>query len=200
MVTIDQIKQLREETGVSVSEVKKALEEAKGDMKKAKEILRTWGKTLVGKKASRETRAGVIDSYLHPNTKTGVLLDVRCESDFVAKSPEFKNLAHEICLQIAAMKPLFVSENEIPEEFLDGETKIYKEQIKDSGKPEKIVAQILEGKLSKYKAGISLLSQPWIKDDTKTIKNLIEESVAKIGENIEVKRFARYEIYPVSSW
>ncbi|KKQ23652.1 MAG: elongation factor Ts [Candidatus Staskawiczbacteria bacterium RIFCSPLOWO2_12_FULL_37_15] len=194
MVTIDQIKQLREETGVSVSEVKKALEEAKGDMKKAKEILRTWGKTLVGKKASRETRAGVIDSYLHPNTKTGVLLDVRCESDFVAKSPEFKNLAHEICLQIAAMKPLFVSENEIPEEFLDGETKIYKEQIKDSGKPEKIVAQILEGKLSKYKAGISLLSQPWIKDDTKTIKNLIEESVAKIGENIEVKRFARYEI------
>jgi len=175
MVTIDQIKQLREETGVSVSEVKKALEEAKGDMKKAKEILRTWGKTLVGKKASRETRAGVIDSYLHPNTKTGVLLDVRCESDFVAKS-------------------LFVSENEIPEEFLDGETKIYKEQIKDSGKPEKIVAQILEGKLSKYKAGISLLSQPWIKDDTKTIKNLIEESVAKIGENIEVKRFARYEI------
>jgi len=200
MVTIDQIKQLREETGVSVSEVKKALEEAKGDTKKAKEILRTWGKTLVGKKASRETRAGVIDSYLHPNTKTGVLLDVRCESDFVAKSPEFKNLAHEICLQIAAMKPLFVSENEIPEEFLDGETKIYKEQIKDSGKPEKIVAQILEGKLSKYKAGISLLSQPWIKDDTKTIKNLIEESVAKIGENIEVKRFARYEIYPVSSW
>jgi len=194
MVTIDQIKQLREETGVSVSEVKKALEEAKGDTKKAKEILRTWGKTLVGKKASRETRAGVIDSYLHPNTKTGVLLDVRCESDFVAKSPEFKNLAHEICLQIAAMKPLFVSENEIPEEFLDGETKIYKEQIKDSGKPEKIVAQILEGKLSKYKAGISLLSQPWIKDDTKTIKNLIEESVAKIGENIEVKRFARYEI------
>ena len=111
MVTIDQIKQLREETGVSVSEVKKALEEAKGDTKKAKEILRTWGKTLVGKKASRETRAGVIDSYLHPNTKTGVLLDVRCESDFVAKSPEFKNLAHEICLQIAAMKPLFVSEN-----------------------------------------------------------------------------------------
>ena len=194
MVTIDQVKQLREETGVSVSEVKKALEEAKGDEKKAKEILRMWGKTLVGKKANRETKAGIIDTYLHPNAKTGVLLDIRCESDFVAKSPEFKNLAHELCLQIAAMKPLFVKEEDIPEEFLDGETKIYKEQIKDSGKPEKIVQQILEGKLSKYKQEVSLFSQPWIKDDSKTIKNVIEETVAKIGENIEVKKFTRYSI------
>ena len=149
MVTIDQIKQLREETGVSLSEIKKALEEAKGDTEKAKEILRMWGKTLVGKKASRETKQGIIDSYVHPNAKTGVLLDIRCESDFVANSPDFKTLSHEICLQIAAMNP---SEE------------------------------------------ISLLSQTWIKDDTKTIKNLIEEAVAKIGENIEVKRFSRYEI------
>lgn len=149
MVTIEQIKQLREETGVSVSEVKKALEQAKGDTEKAKEVLRTWGKTLVGKKASRETKAGLVDAYLHPNAKTGVLLDLRCESDFVVKSPEFKNLAHEICLQIAAMNP---SEE------------------------------------------ISLLSQPWIKDDTKTIKNIVEDTVAKVGENIEIKKFARFEI------
>jgi len=194
MVTIEQIKQLREETGVSLSEIKKALDEAKGDTDKAKEILRMWGKTLVGKKANREVKQGIIDGYVHPNFKAGVLLDLRCESDFVANSPDFKNLSHEICLQIAAMKPIYVKEEDIPEEFLYGETKIYKEQIKDSGKPEKIVAQILEGKLSKYKAGISLLSQPWIKDDTKTIKNLIEEAVAKIGENIEIKRFSRYEI------
>lgn len=194
MVTIDQIKQLREETGVSPTEIKKALEEAKGDTEKAKELLKIWGKTVLSKKINRETKQGIIDTYLHPNLKTGVLLDIRCESDFVAKSPDFKNLSHEICLQIAAMKPLFVKEEDIPEEFLDEETKIYTEQIKDSGKPENIVKQILEDKLSKYKQEISLLSQPWIKDDSKTIKNIIEEAVAKIGENIEIKRFARYEI------
>jgi len=194
MVSIEQIKQLREETGVSVSEVKKALEQAGGDVEKAKEVLRAWGKSLVGKKASRETKAGLIDGYLHSSGKTGVLLDIRCESDFVANSPEFRTLAHEICLQIAAMKPLFVKDTNIPQEFLDGETKIYAEQIKDSGKPENIVQQILEGKLNKYKESISLLQQPWIKDDTKTVKNLIEETVAKIGENIEIKNFSRYEI------
>lgn len=193
-ITIDQVKQLREETGVSVSEVKKALEQSNGDFAKAKEALRIMGKNLVGKRSSREVTQGLVEAYIHPNLKTGVLLDIRCESDFVAKSPEFKTLSHEICLQIAAMKPLFVKEEEIPEEFLDGETKIYTEQLKDSGKPENIVKQILEGKLNKYKESIVLLSQPWVKDDTKTIKNLVEEAVAKIGENIEVKKFARFEI------
>jgi elongation factor Ts len=194
MVTIDQIKQLREETGISPTEIKKALEQANGDSEKAKELLRVWGKTLANKKTTRETKQGIIDTYIHPNCKTGVLLDIRCESDFVTKLPDFKNLAHEICLQIAAMKPIFVAESDIPEEFLDGETKIYTEQIKDSGKPENIVKQIVEGKLKKYKEGISLLSQPWIKDDSKTIKNLIEDTTAKVGENISIERFARYEI------
>ncbi|MDO8486181.1 MAG: elongation factor Ts [Candidatus Staskawiczbacteria bacterium] len=194
MVTIDQIKQLREETGVSPTEIKKALEQSQGDIEKAKELLRVWGKTLANKKLSRETKQGTIDIYIHPNSKTGVMLDIRCESDFVAKSPDFKNLAHEICLQIAAMKPLFISEGDISEEFLDGEKKIYTEQVRDSGKPAKITEQIIEGKLNKYKESVSLLSQPWIKDDTKTVKNLIEEVVAKIGENIEIKRFTRYEI------
>ncbi len=194
MITIDQIKKLREETGVSPTEIKKALEESKGDLEKAKELLRVWGKTLAGKKTERETKQGIIETYIHQNSKTGVLLDIRCESDFVAKSKEFKNLAHEICLQIAAMKPLFVSQNDIPEEFLDGETKIYKEQLKDSGKSENIAKQVIEGKIKKYKESISLLEQPWIRDDSKTIKNLIEDTVSKVGENIEVKRFVRYEI------
>ena len=163
-------------------------------MEKARELLRIWGKNVSSKKISRETKAGLIETYLHPNAKTGVLLDIRCETDFVAKSPDFKNLAHEICLQIAAMKPLYVSEKDIPEEFLDGETKIYTEQVKDSGKPEKIVEQIIEGKLNKYKEEVSLLSQTWIKDDSKTIKNLVEDTIAKVGEKIEIKRFARYEI------
>lgn len=193
-ISIEQIKELREETGLSILEVKKALEDSKGDAKKAKELLKSLGKKIAGKKTDRETKSGLIESYVHPNLKTGVLLDIRCESDFVAKSPEFKNLAHEICLQIAAMKPLFIKEEDIPEDLLDGETKIYKEQIKDSGKPENIVKQILQGKLKKYKQEVSLISQPWIKDDTKTIRNLIEDAVAKVGENIEIKKFSRYEI------
>ena len=194
MITIDQIKELRDATGVSPVEIKKALEQSGGDIQKAKDLLRIWGKKIADKKISKETSQGIIDFYLHPNLKTGVLIDIRCETDFVANSPEFKNLAHEICLQIAALKPLFVSGDQIPEEFLDGEIKIYKAEIANSGKPENLVAQILEGKINKYKESISLLAQLWIKDDSKTIKSLIENTVAKVGENIEVKRFARYEI------
>ena len=194
MINIEQIKQLRDETGVSPVEIKKALAEANGDIEKAKELLRIWGKKISDKKVSREAKQGVIDTYIHPNFKTGVLLDIRCETDFVAASPEFKSLSHEICLQIAALKPLFVNEDSIPEAFLDGEIKIYKEQIANSGKPQAIADQILEGKIKKYKESISLLAQPWIKDDSKTIKNLIEDTVAKVGENIEVKNFSRFEI------
>jgi elongation factor Ts len=194
MVSIEQIKQLREETRVSPTECKKALEQANGDMEKAKELLRAWGKKVADKKMAREVRVGIIDVYLHPNARTGVMLDIRCETDFVAQSPDFKNLSHEICLQIAAMTPLFVKDSDIPEEFLDGEKKIYTEQAEGSGKPQKIVDQIIEGKINKYKESVSLLSQVWIKDDSKTIKSLIEEAIGKIGENIEVKKFVRYEI------
>jgi len=194
MATIDQIKKLRDETGISLTEIKKALEESGGDVDKARDILRIVGQKVLYKKTDRETKAGLIETYVHPTGTTGVMLDIRCETDFVAKNPEFKTLAHEICLQIAAMKPLYLKEEEIPEEFLDGEIKIYKEQLKDSGKPENIVAQVLEGKIKKYKSEIALLSQVWMKDDTKTIKNLVEDAVGKIGENIEVKRFARFEI------
>lgn len=194
MTTIDDIKKLRDETGVSPVEIKKALAEANGDLGKAKDLLRMWGKAAADKKTSREAKQGIVDYYLHPNAKTGVLLDIRCESDFVAKSPDFKHLAHEICLQIAALKPLYVSEDQIPTEVLDGETKIYQEQAAGSGKPESITKQIVEGKLKKYKESISLLCQPWVKDDSKTIGDLIKEAIGKIGENIEVKKFVRYEI------
>ncbi len=194
MATIDQIKKLRDETGISLAEIKKALEESGGDVDKARDILRIVGQKVLYKKTDRETKAGLVETYVHPTGTTGVMLDIRCETDFVAKNPEFKTLAHEICLQIAAMKPLYLKEEEIPEEFLDGEIKIYKEQLKDSGKPENIVAQVLEGKIKKYKSEIALLSQVWMKDDTKTIKNLVEDVVGKIGENIEIKRFTRYEI------
>jgi elongation factor Ts len=194
MLNIEDIKKLRDETGASPVEIKKALTEAQGDFEKAREVLKAWGKKIVDKKMGNEANDGLIDFYLHPNAKTGVLLDIRCQTDFVAKSPEFKNLAHEICLHIAAMRPLYVSENDIPQELIDAEERVYREQVADSGKPEDIVKQIIDGKLQKYKSSVSLISQSWVKDDTKTIKNLIEDTVAKVGENIEVKRFMRYEI------
>lgn len=145
MVTIDQIKKLREETGISISECKKALEEANCDTEKAKEILRKWGKDVASKKGSRATEQGIIDSYVHPNKKIGILLKLKCESDFVAKSDEFRNLSHELCLQFAAM----------------------------GCEPDK------------------LLSQPWIKNPSKTVKDLIEETIAKLGENIVVAEVSR---------
>jgi len=148
MIAFDKIKQLREETGISISECKKALEKAKGDMTMAKEILRKRGKEWAEKKAKRETREGIIASYIHPNKRIGALLELNCETDFVAKSSDFQNLAHELCLQIAAMG--------------DGE--------------------------------IPLLDQPWIKDENMTIKDLIQECIAKLGENIVIKRFVRYEL------
>lgn len=194
MVSIDQIRELREQTGVSVSECKKALEETNGDIEKAKEVLRKWGKELANKKSVREVRQGIVESYVHPNKKVGVLLELRCETDFVAKSDDFKTLAHELCLQIAAASPLLVKEEDIPEEFLDGEKKIYAEQMANTGKPEHIVNQAVEGKLKKYREQVSLLSQAWIKDDTKTIKNLLDDYISKIGENINIKRFSRFEI------
>ncbi len=175
-------------------ECKKALEEAGGDIKRAKEILREKGKEMVKGREGRSVAKGIVESYIHAGGKIGVLLELHCESDFVAKSEEFKKLAHEICLQIAASRPLFVKVDDIPEEFLDGERKIYQKQFEDSGKPQEIVDKIIEGKLQKYKKEVSLLSQEWVKDTTKTVQDMIDAAKAKIGENIEVGKFSRYEI------
>ena len=193
MVNLEKVKQLREETSVSFAECKKALEETGNDIEKAKETLRKWGLELAGKKSDREAKVGIVESYLHPNKRVGVLLEIRTESDFVVKSDEFQKLAHEICLQIAAMKPLYLKAEDIPEEFLAGEREIYKEQFAGSGKPKKIIDEIIEGKLEKYKEEISLLSQPWVKDQNKTVQVLIDEHIAKFGENIIIKRFVRYD-------
>jgi len=194
MANIDKIKQLRQQTGIGFLECQKALEETNQDIEKAKSILREKGKEIAESKFLRETKQGIVESYLHPGGKVGVLIEICCESDFVAKSPDFKKLAHEICLQITAMKPLFLSADEISEEFLDGEKKIYQKQFAGSGKPPEMIDQIIEGKLSKYKKEVSLLDQLWVKDTTKTIKDLILGYSSKLGENITLKRFARYEI------
>ncbi len=194
MENVELLKQLREETGISMMECKKALEESGGDLKRAKEILREKGKEMVKNRSERAMSKGIVEAYIHPGAKIGVLLELLCESDFVAKSEPFKQLAHELCLQMAASRPLFVGPEDIPSEFLDGETKIYQKQFEGSGKPQKIVDQIIEGKLKKYKEDVSLLSQPWVKDQSKTVQDLITETQAKIGENISVSKFSRFEI------
>lgn len=194
MAHLDQLKQLREQTGISMMECKKALEEAKGDIDRAKKILREKGTEMIKDRQTRESLHGIVESYVHPGSRVGVLLELRCETDFVARSQEFKNLAHELCLQVAAFRPLFVKPEDIPEDFLDSEKNIYQKQCEVSTKPKAIIDKIVEGKLAKYKKDVSLLSQPWVKDEAKAVKELVEEAMTKIGEKIEVARFARYEI------
>ncbi|HRY77001.1 MAG TPA: translation elongation factor Ts [Candidatus Paceibacterota bacterium] len=191
---IEIIKQLRNLTNASVIECKNALEEAKGDIKKAAEILKRKGKSVADKKNTRETKSGIIEAYVHGDGRVGVLLDLRCETDFVAKNKLFKELAHEIALQIAAMAPQYVSATDIPEVMLEEEKEAYKKELKDSGKPENIVEQIVDGKLQKRYAEICLLSQPYIKDQEQTVDGLIRDYISKIGENIQVVRFARFEV------
>jgi len=194
MVDFDKLKKLRKETGISLADCKTALEKADGDLEKAKLILKELGKDVIKEKSQKVTKEGIIESYIHPNKKVGVLLELKCQSDFVARSEDFHKLAHEICLQIAAMNPLFVKKEDISDEFLDGERKLYIEEFKDSGKSEKLIEEIVNNKLEKYKEEVSLLSQKWIKDEDKTINDLINEHIRVFGENIEVKRFVRYEI------
>ncbi len=194
MDNIELVKRLREETGVSMMECKKALDKSDGDIEKAKKFLRERGEELAGKRAEREAGEGVITSYIHSNNKVGVLLDVRCESDFVAKSDDFKSLAHEICLQIAAAKPRYIKEDDVPEEVINEEKEVALKQHEGSNKPQNVLDQIVEGKIKKMKKETVLLSQAWVKDEKKTIEDIINEKIAKIGEKLEIRRFERYEI------
>jgi len=191
---LEQLKKLREITGVSMIECRRALEESRGDIEKALDFLHRQGKIKAQNKADRETKQGIIESYIHSNGKVGVLLELNCETDFVARNKKFKELAHDICMQIAAMAPLYVKPEDIPEDFLRGERKIYKEQFADSGKPTRLIEGIVEGKIKKYCEEVSLLTQPFIKDDQKTIRDIINDYILKLGENIAVKRFVRFQI------
>lgn len=198
MADIEKIKELRQKTAVSLRKCKKALNESDGDIEEAQKLLREWGQELADKRSDKETGEGVVASYVHSNNKTGVLLDLRCETDFVAKGDDFQKLAHELCLQIAATNPDYITEEDIPEEDLKEEKEIIMNQIeedeKNSQKPDHVKEKIVEGKLKKFKERNVLINQEWIKDDSKTIEDLIGEYLAKIGENIEVNRFTRYEI------
>lgn len=175
-------------------ECRNAIEEAEGDLDRAQEILRKSGALKVAKKAEREAHEGLVEAYIHSNGKIGVLLELNCETDFVARNQLFKTLAHDIAMHIAAMSPQYISSDEIPEEYLAGEKEIYRAQLANSGKPARIMEQIIEGKLKKYKEEISLLTQPFVKNQDVTVQDYINEYIAKLGENIKVGRFVRYAI------
>lgn len=188
------VKELRQRTGIGMMECKQALQESKGDIDKAIVILRKKGYARAQSKMSRETAEGIIGSYIHLNGKIGVLLEVNCESDFVARNDEFKELVKNVAMHIAASNPRYVSSEEISPEILEQEKDIIKEQFKDSKKPPEIVEKIIQGKLGKFYEEVCLLDQPYIKDDKVSVKQLVASYIAKFGENIKISRFARYEL------
>jgi len=192
-ISATDVRDLRDKTGAGMMDCKKALEEAGGDQKEAMVVLRKRGMAKAEKKKSTRTaNDGLICHYLHPDGKLGVMIELNCETDFVARNDEFQELGKEICMQVAAMNPLALSRDEIPQERIDQEKSIYKEQIKD--KPDNVVDKIIEGKLDKFFAENCLLDQGWIKDDSITIGELIDRAIGKIGEKITLKRFARMEV------
>lgn len=188
------VKKLRETTGVGILECKKAIAEANNDFEKAEELLRKKGFEKAKSKSSRATNQGAIGSYIHTNGNIGVLLELGCETDFVARNEDFLALQKDICMQIAAMTPKYISPEDIPAAEMEKEKDIYREQMKNSGKPDNIIDKIIEGKLNKMYSEICLLHQAFFKDDSKTIETLIAEKIHKLGENITIKRYVRYQV------
>lgn len=195
MIEAKLVGDLRARTGAGIVDCKKALEEAGGDMEKAIEILRKTGALKAAKKnAERQTSEGLIEAYVHSNGKVGALIELQCETDFVARNADFKELAHEIAMQVVAMSPTYVSPDQIPAEAVEKEKAFYLAELAEDKKPEEIKQKILEGKMKKWYEETCLLNQLWVKDDSKTIGQLIESKVATIGEKIVVARFTRLEL------
>ncbi len=193
-IPAEMVKELRQRTGIGVMECKEALQESQGDIDRAIAILRKKGYARAKEKMSRQTTQGIVQSYIHLDGKLGVLVEVNCESDFVARNEEFRELVKNIAMQIAAASPRFVSAEEIPPAELEEEREIIRAQLKDMQKPPQIIEKIVEGKLKKFYEEVCLLQQPYIKDDKVTVQQLIASYIAKIGENIRVRRFARFEL------
>lgn len=193
-VSLELIQQLRDLTGLGMMDCKKALEETGGEIEAAVELLRKKGAAVAAKRAGKETQEGMVHAYIHPGNRVGVLIEVNCETDFVARAAEFKNFVNDICMHIAAARPLYLSPEFVDPKFLEHEKEILRAQLADSGKPEKVVNQILEGKVQKLYSEVCLLQQTFVKNDQITIAELIQQMVAKTGENIKVRRFARFEL------
>lgn len=193
-ITAEQIKMLREKTGVSMQSCKKALEECGGDENKAIDVLRKKGEAKAVERCERSTSQGIVVSYIHGNNKLGVLLQLGCETDFVARNPDFQDLAKEIAMQVAAMNPMVIAASDVLPELVEKEREIWKAQLAKEGKPEKMWDKIMEGKEKKFREELSLLTQPFVKNPEITIEKLISDAMLKIGENIKVVRFTRYGI------
>lgn len=193
-ITTEQIKALREQTGVGILDCRKALEDANGDYDLALENLRAKGIATAAKRADREASEGIVELYSHGDGRVGVMVEVNCETDFVARSKEFRNFAHEIALQIAAAAPSYIRAEDVPDEILDFRRGIVREQALEEGKPENVVDKIVDGRIQKYVQELCLLNQEYIRDDKVTIEQLLLENIAAIGENIIIRRFERWEL------
>ena len=198
-ITAALVKTLRERTGAGMMECKNALVEAKGDLAEAEIVLRKRGVASASKKSSRATKQGVVSTYIHPGSQLGVMVEINCESDFVARTDDFQELVRDIAMQIAAADPKYLRKEDVTEAILDRERDIQRARALAEGKPEKIVDKMVEGRLSKYYEEFCLLEQPFIKDNAITIQQLITAKIAKIGENINVARFARFKVGETAS-
>lgn len=193
-ITASAVKELREKTGVGMMDCKRALADADGDIEKAAELLRERGLAAAAKKGGRIAAEGVVDSYIHMGGRIGVLIEVNCETDFAAGTDDFKAFVKDLAMQVAASNPQVVSRDDIPAEQIDKEREILRAQALNEGKPEKIVDKMVEGRIEKYYKEVCLLEQPFVKDTDKTIQQIINEKISTIGENINVRRFTRYEM------
>ena len=194
VISSDIVKKLRDKTGAGMMDCKVALTQSNGDMDQAIDYLRKKGAAVAAKRADRETNQGVVEAYIHAGGRIGAMVELNCETDFVAKTPGFKQLAHDIAMQVAAMTPLYVSREQIPQAVLDKEIEIYKVQAQNEGKPAQIAEKIAQGRLEKFYQETVLIEQSFIKDSGKTIKDIIDEETAKVGEKITVRRFLRYHL------
>jgi len=193
-IDLSLIQELRTRTGLGMMDCRKALEETNGDIDKAIEVLRKKGAAVAAKRSDKETAQGIVHTYIHPGSQLGVLVEINCETDFVARTQDMQNFAKDLCMHIAAIKPLYLSSADVDPKFLEHERTIFKEQLASSGKSEKILEQIIEGKVKKLYSDICLLQQPFVKNDQLTIEDAVKELIAKTGENIKIRRFARFEI------
>lgn len=191
-ITAALVKELREKTGIGIMKCKEALKASDGDLEKAVEYLRKQGLAAAERKAGRATSEGIIASYIHSNDRLGVLLELRCETDFAARGEDFQRLGRDLCMQVAASRPRYVSPEDVPQEVIEKETEIYREQFKD--KPERALAGIVQGKIKSFYKDVCLLEQPFIKEPKQSVGDVIKAVVAKIGENITVARFVRLEV------
>ena len=192
--TIEKIKQLREETAAGMMDVKRALDETDGDVEGARKVLRERGQAIAAKKSSRAATEGLIDAYIHFNGRVGVLVEVNCETDFVARTPEFKEFVRNVALHVASMKPICVSPEDIAAEDREEERQIVDKQVAEMGKPENIQAQIVEGRMRKWESEQALLTQPYVKEMDRTVGDLLQDTIQRVGENVVIRRFVRYEL------